>query len=47
MGGPELETSVCGLVAGVKDWQMRIETLMADKWGHLALSLATVSCLDK
>jgi hypothetical protein len=47
MGGPELETSVCGLVVGAKDWKMRIETLMADKWGHSALYLATVSCLDK
>lgn len=47
MGDPELETSVCGLVVGAKDWRTRTETLKADKSGYSVLFLATMSCLDK
>jgi hypothetical protein len=40
MGDLELETSVCGLVVGAEDWNMKIETRMADKCGHEDLYLA-------
>lgn len=42
-----LEMSVCGLVVGAGYWHTKIETRMADKYGHGGLDLTMMPCLDK